>query len=217
MKKAIIYLSVFLTGLCLNTSCESDEVEVEIKPANISIEAINTTEHTTTVNFNQVEGVLSYDMEYGLKNQELKYEVSIDAGKNLTYNLKELKADCNYTVKIIAKNTGGANIGEGTLDFKTNEVPEKIVGTWENECSGQIVVYHFNNDGFGTYKYHEQPEKVIMWSATSEGSDQLSSSYRLTITTYSKGIGSTSSTETVDCKISFGKFIIFKDTSYLKK
>ncbi|GAF03346.1 fibronectin type III domain-containing protein [Saccharicrinis fermentans] len=181
----------------LMTSCSDDD---DAKPAGITIEATETTEHTIKVTFNEVADALFYDIEFGKKGETLEY---VESSTILSFDFDELKAGTDYTIKITAINSNGKEIGEGTIDITTKDVLSTLVGEWKytyNDDEEKTIIYHFDEDGFGTYKYFTNDEQIIMWSASDD---------QLTITTYTSQVGGISSTEEVS-------YIVYPENGMVK-
>ena len=187
MKHLTYYLSAFAVMLCLTTSCSDDD---DPKPKSIEVTA-ETTEHTAKITFSEIDGALGYNVDYAEKGEELEYAFSIATLDDLSTELKELKAGTEYTVKLTAFNLD-KDLGEGTVDFTTEEVLESLVGTWIYSYDNNSITYVFNKDGFGTYKTSSTDENEIMWSAVEK---------ELTIRKYFNEVGDRSQEQTLTYSI----------------
>lgn len=206
MKHVYYCLIACLTLTSVMTSCSDDD---DAKAVTIKVETTETSEHSSIISFDKVEGAIMYDINYAEKGNELENIITIDADQTLAYTFKELKSTCDYSVKIVAQNMKGTNIGEGTLDFKTKDALAGVLGEWKYEYSGLTSTYKFTKDGFGTVKYLDHDLKIIMWSATDN---------KLIIKTYIKGIGTMSTTETVDYKLNeTGDILVIDGVIFSKK
>lgn len=201
MKNLTFCLFISLAILSVAVSCSKDDNSSK----EIKITIDSTTTHDAIIKFDETDGALFYDIEYGIKGQDLEYESSIDASKELIYQFKNLKAGYEYSVKITATNISGKTFAEGNTEFTTKTSFTALIGTWKYGEDPNIIKYIFNEDGFGTYVTPNK-EFNIKWSVI-DGN--------LAITKYFSDFNGSSTSETVAYNFADdGKYVTIDNTIY---